>query len=548
MPRSEEQAKQSFFEKKDQKTFDSAFAGSPDARASSLARQRSQKFFASFFQKRSLGSLLCYALLTLVTLSIQAQKYPNFASFWTGADQHRYLQAAQAWAAGDLNPTNHHYLPYYPLLGAAFVRLTPWQPFLLPDLACLLASLAIFQRIARRLAPTWPPAAAALCFTVAILSGRTATAIWVVPWSTTGSAPFQFLALLLALRFAERPTPARAAVFGLSVAAIAGFRPSDAAVLLATGAPYAAWALLRARTRWRGWAACLAAGLAGLVLGSLPAALAHLAVFGLHAGPYVGGSAAIGLEWRLLPMRWVMIVIGPRPLLPEGTGLAAALPWVAPGIAGLVLALLTATRRTPAAVLVAAAVALHWALYLAYRDLQPYGIWRFYNIHYFKWTFPFLVLWTAQLAAGLLQQTRRRTAIAACLVTGLALAWRPVLRDQTAQPAQPQADRIALPAGSLDLDRALKLNLTGTWNSLFFGDFTLQAGGQEFRNKRDFKVLPTPTGALLLPLRPLPSGPATLTWPDSVKPGAAPVLTTVRQAIIFGLPCVLLNRLRPACT
>ena len=547
MPRSEEQAKQSFFEKKDQKTFIPAVAGSSEALVCSPAQQRSQKFLASFLQKSRPSFLFCAAFLTLVTLAIQAQKYPNFASFWIGTDQHRYLEAAEAWASGNLDPIHHHYLPFYPMLGAAFFRLTPWQPFLLPDLACLLASLALFQRIARRLAPLWPPAAAALCFTVAVLSGRTALAIWIVPWSTTGSAPFQFLALLLALRFAERPNPARAALFGLSTAAIAGFRPSDAAILLATGSPYAAWALLRARTGARGWAGCLAAGLAGLALGAAPAALAHLAVFGLHAGPYVGGSASIGLEWRLLPMRWVMIVAGPRPLLPEGTGLAAALPWVAPGIAGLLLALLTAGRRSPAIVFVAATLVLHWALYLAYRDLQPYGLWRYYNIHYFKWTFPFLVLWAAQLAAALARRASRRTALAACAAAALTLAWRPVLQDRTPQPVQPEGRSLTLPAGALRLGRALQLNLNASWSSLYFGGITLQAGGRTFQNTGDFKLFPTSYGALLLPLRPLPDGPAVLFWPPDVAPGPVPVLTTGRQAIVFGLPCVLLNRLRPAC-
>ena len=548
MPRTGKQAKQSFFAKKEQKTFDSVVARPPDTHASSRPRQRSQKFFASFLQKRRPCFLLCATVLTLVTLAIHAEKYPNFASFWTGTDQYRYLLAAQAWANGNLDPANHHYLPYYPLLGAAFARLTPWQPFLLPDLACLLASLALFQRIASRLVPAWPPAAAALCFTVAILSGRTAIAIWVVPWSTTGSAPFQFAALLLALRFAERPGPARAALLGLSVAAVAGFRPSDAVVLLGTGAPWAAWALLRARSPWRLWAASLAAGMAGVLLGALPAALAHLAVFGLHAGPYVGGSAAIGLEWRLLPMRWVMIVVGPRPLLPEGTGLAASLPWVAPGLAGLMLALFTTARRNPATVLVAATLALHWALYLAYRDLQPYGLWRFYNVHYFKWTFPFVVLWAAELLVALARRPHRRAAIAACLATALTLAWRPVLRDRTPQAAQPLGHTIALPDGALRLDRAVELHLAGTWNSLYFGDFTLLAGGRTFQDTTDFKTLPTPGGVLILPLRPLPAGAATLTWPDDVAPGAAPILTTARQAIVFGLPCVLAARLRPACT
>ena len=58
-----------------------------------------------------------------------------------GWDQPRYLRAALAWAAGNLDPAEHWYLPGYALLAAPFVHVTPADPFLLPNLALLLASL-----------------------------------------------------------------------------------------------------------------------------------------------------------------------------------------------------------------------------------------------------------------------------------------------------------------------------------------------------------------------------------------------------------------------
>ncbi len=473
-----------------------------------------------------------------MVLGVHAHKYPDFSG-WAGVDQHRYLEAARAWAQGDLSPARHHYLPFYPLMGAAFVHVTPWQPFMLPDLACLLASLAVFLRIARRLAPGWPAGVAALCFTVGVLSGRTDAAVWVVPWSTTGSAPFQFLAVLLALRFAEQPGALRAGLFGLCVAAVAGFRPSDAAVLLAAGGAYAAWALARGAYGVRTWLGCAAAGLAGLLAGLTPAAAAHLAVFGWSSGPYVGESAAIGLEWRLLPVRWVMLVCGARPALPEGAGMAFVLPWLAPGLAGMLLALAAVARR-PACALVAGTVALHWMLYLAYRDLQPYGLWRFYNIHYFKWTFPFLVLWAAQLLAALLLPGRRRVAAGACVAAALLLCWRPVLRGGVTfslrAPDTAYARVVSLPADALRFGYATFLPLSGDWEALYFSVFTLSTGGQEFVSKSDLKILPVPGGALLLPLRVLPAGEGELGLPKDVSVDAAVPGIVWRQALVFGLP------------
>eukprot|EP01035_Chromulina_nebulosa_P034043 gene34043-45631_t len=79
--------------------------------------------------------LLAHRLSPLRPLTAEAT-----AGWWSWSDQFRYLRAATAWAGGDLDPAQHWYWPGYPLLAAPFVGLTPAQPFLIPDLLCLLAS------------------------------------------------------------------------------------------------------------------------------------------------------------------------------------------------------------------------------------------------------------------------------------------------------------------------------------------------------------------------------------------------------------------------
>ncbi len=483
----------------------------------------------------------CLAVLTLLVLGIHAWEYPGFAVFHGGADQGRYLAAARAWARLDLSPSQHHYLPLYPLLGAAFLWLTPWQPFLLPDLLCLLASLLIFVRIGRRLSPGWPDAAFAACFTVAVLSGKWLFFwLWVIPWTSTGAAPLQLGAVLLALRFGEAPSAARAASLAACIGLAAGFRPSDAAVLAATCVPYTALALARAGASPRAWALTAGAGVLGLVAGVLPWAAAHASIFGASPGPYLEKVAAIGFEWRLLPLRWVTLGIDPRPLFPTGNGLAEVLPWVVPGVAGMILGLIPRPGHLLApAVLAAATVTLHWCLYLCYRDLNAEGLWHFALVHYFKWTFPFLVLWAAQFAAALIagRAASARAVLAAAIALPL-FAWRPALRKPVPvhiDAAAPAALGLsAVPGG---LNQALFLNLAGTWDAIHAGRFTLEEGGRQFASELDFKVMPLPAGALIFPLRPLPEGPGVLDLPQGVSlPGQAQA-TLLKQAILFGLPC-----------
>ncbi len=500
--------------------------------------------------RRKLTPILSCILLTALVATAHILTYPSYAPFHDGLDQSYYLEAARAWASLDLSPARHHYLPLYPLLGAAFVWLTPAQPFMLPDLICLLASLLIFVRIGRRLAPGWSDVALALCFLVAVASGKWMFFwLWVVPWTSTGSAPLQYLAVLLALRFGERPQPGPAAALGASIALVAGFRPSDAGVLAATTGAYTLLALTRDRATLRTYTLTTGAALAGLLAGALPWVAAHMAIFGTQGGPYIQKSAAIGFEWRLLPMRWVTLAIDPRPLLPTGNGIAEVLPWVIPGIAGMLAALIPRPGRPMApATLAAATVSLHWALYLTYRDLNPDGLWRFVNIHYFKWTFPFLTLWAAQFAVAPAQGRAARTrALAAAVLTLALFAWRPLLRkpetvDVAAVPNASGGESLRLSPGLARLNRALFLGLSGRWEDIHAGKFILHDGGAEFRSQYDFKVLPTANGALIFPLRPLPPGPALLDLPPGITRRTPPDASQYDQAITLGVPCGIFPR------
>ena len=115
----------------------------------------------------ALGRLaMPFSLLALLALYVRHDwsdpRRPAAAAlsdgWWQFSDQGRYLTDTLAWAAGDLTAAKHYYLAGYPLLGVPFVRLTPANPFLLPDAACLLLSLWLTAGIAAELAPGWRPA------------------------------------------------------------------------------------------------------------------------------------------------------------------------------------------------------------------------------------------------------------------------------------------------------------------------------------------------------------------------------------------------------
>jgi hypothetical protein len=486
--------------------------------------------------------------ILFVTVRFQYKLFPHYEGWFSWADQGWYLMSARAWATGQLAPALHNYTPGYSLMAAPFVWLFPAQPFAIPDFVDFAASLLLFAAIARRLCPArdgWRAASIA-AFCMSSLITPVLQRIWIIPWNTTGSAPFLFGALLGTFRLCEKPGWRRAAVLGLLLGVLGGIRPTDAAVLAPCIAIYSAvW--LRRETLPH-LAALAVSGILGLLIGALPFVCAHLAVHGLTGGAYIAKSAGIGFEWRLLPLRWVMIVLDPRPLLPEGSGLAEGLPWIIPGIAGIAFVTMLARDREPAWWLIAAAIAASWSLYLSYRDLQPYGLWRFHNLHYFKWSFSFLLLAALRLGAAVFEW-RQRWRFAAAAAFGVAIAaWQPV-GVKTAHSSvlkNPPANTVELDMPLSRVSDAALLPLSGTWKDIYFSDAQLMSLDHSFANTRDFKLLPVPGGALLQPLRQLP-GPPLLFYPgDRISFSSRADAVALSERIVFGLPCGILPR-RLAC-
>ena len=465
------------------------------------------------------------------------------SGWWAFSDQGRYLTAALAWAAGRLDPAEHWYLPGYPLLGAPFARVTPANPFLLPDLALLAATVWLTAALAGWLAPGWrwarmAGAAAALGAVLPPL----ALDIWVTPWTSTPEAALTLGCLLATLHGAARPGSARLSfIAGLCAGAVGAFRPADAILLALIAGAAGAWALWRT---WPGWAAALrsaaAAGL-GAGMAAAPAVAGYLVVNGWQMNGYLTLSAAIGFEWRLLPLRWVTIMLDPRPLFPDGRGLVTAFPWVAAGLAGMVACLIRPPSGAPrfAHALVAGAACAHIALYLCYRDLHPQGLWRFYNYHYFKWPLVLLALY-AVLLLRLIGERRWTAVLAGAGSLAVLLPWRAELEPVPRPGMMAQTGTVLrLPALALGVQDAIIVPAHGSFDAIYSGQQNLYVGAAEekwYGSTADMKVTPRPGGLMVAPLRPLRPGPVTIRFGPGITLGeGAPVLA--RQTLVYGAPC-----------
>lgn len=212
------------------------------------------------------------------------------------------------------------------------------------------------------------------------------------------------------------------------------------------------------------------------------------------------------------------------PLLAPALAICIVTAWLYPGI-----------RRW-----IVISALLQFLLYLPYGDLLPTGVFRYWNLHYFKWTYP----WIFVIAVGQLLLWGRSFAIswkpmavsAAIVAAGACLSLVPVKIVAVADVRDQAGGAIAINLGREHRVDFIDLpGVTGDFPSVYFGDHraTLD-GGREF-NRREFRILPLPQGARLLFSRPTTLASIRLRLGPQITLGdSAGIATAYRLEFAFG--------------
>jgi len=357
-------------------------------------------------------------------------------------DQGFYYRSARALWSGDLDEGQHWYPLGYPLLGAPFTFLGN-HPFFFVDLIALIAAYAGFIAFARRIGVS--PAMAAFLFLLTTCADTVMFEQWVIPWTTTPAAAVIWG--LLAIGAGHLQGDRRPLLLGVLAGALPLLRPTDA-VLSAICLAWLAVADLVAK-RLRPRDVLLVS--AGVAVPLLPYLALHLAVYGPHLSKYMIVSRMMGFTTHDLIWRAYVLLIEPRQWFFDGHGLMQHRQWLLFGFAGAVWIL---RRGGPAAMLGACLIA-QFVLYLCYVDLLPTGLWKYMNIHYFKWMFPGFGL----LAWLLLQALVRRRPSAWATLTAIFLLSCVQVTPRPAGPLEP-AKMVDIPGPkATEADTTLELAL-----------------------------------------------------------------------------------------
>ena len=468
------------------------------------------------------SNLITAATLAVVTVLYNA-RYWTFPStpgnngqypqgWWGWYDQGHYLASLQAFARGDLSPAAHFYPPLYPLLAAPFSWVTSSHPFFVVDLICLLWSAFVFQRLAERYVPALVASGLVIVLTVGVSSLGQA---WIVPWTSSLSTALMATLVWLLMRTererTQRATWRAAFVFGCVGGAIILTRPLDAVVTLPLALGFAVETVsgIGLTARLKSFVFSSTGVVSGYFVGAVAFGAFNLTVYGHIGGSYATSISNSGFLPHEALRRAVSLVFDGTTVFQEPhAALAEHFPWLVLAGIGIGICLIRGERTLA---WIGLAIGLQGCLYAPYADLLPNGMWRYGNIHYFKWMFPYLGLFAALAVVWLIGAIRspngeraRRTLVGGVACLALCLFIPHIHLDPPTSDVPPlviitsHGTTLQLTMNGTPVDLVDFACIDGGFTDIYFGQHQLVINGQPLRPVHDFRLLPMPTGVRLL--------------------------------------------------
>jgi hypothetical protein len=433
--------------------------------------------------------------------------------WWEWHDQGEYLKAANAFLHGDLSRDQHTYPPLYPALGAVFLTWSSGHPFFLPNLLCWLWFVFAFIRFADRYVPRW--SGVVLLFGTTIINYEILEN-YVIPWTSTLSMALLATGILGLVWLQEAREGKRQQISGwqifivaISLGLLAATRPADAVVggLLGLALLIGYWLAHRnAAANLPAPGRFLPLVVIGFAIGPALYFVFNKVIFGNPLGGYIQIQRGIGAFPGDFPEKFISLWLDGKPLYGEkNAGLAEHYPWLFLSLAGFVWALLRGDALLRVAAL---AIGLMFVLYIPYNELLPTSLWRYKNIHYFKWSFPFLALFAWLLVTKALEGWRRRKGwvlptTLLIVIPSLLLSLHLSINVKQLQGVSEagQALRLEMPDGAVDFIDFKGIN--GGYKEIDLGEHHILLDGRELKRINDYRLLPNGSEVRLLFVRPV---------------------------------------------
>lgn len=458
-------------------------------------------------------AFVIYTYFYLKQAALPGNDLAHPEGWWGWFDQGQYLREANAFLHKNLAPENYYYPPLYPLLGAAFISIGLTQhPFFFIDgfSYAIFATFVFF--IARRYFSTfWT----VIILVLTIVTNKNVIDNFAIPWTSSITClAYAGAFAILAYQEDKRSTQKSSlnviissCFMALLFSLVALTRPVDATV-----APALFLSLLHINSMSREGKYELKPAILTLTIlgGIFLLAITILlffnkwifhAYFGGYFDSTVGGSGYYPTE--LFRKAFSLLRDGYTLNLEKGSAITTHFPWIMLSGLGMIYAF---ARRDLVLAVISVVILVQFSLYAPYGDLLPNGMWRYHNIHYFKWMFPFLgvlALYALKETFNISKITKKNRIAQKIFVLVLYVLFITSIRYSTATTEITEVTKTGPTTIVLTMPKArtdfIDLSgVTGSFTSIYFGAHQLSVDGKNLLKVKDFRLLPAPWGVRII--------------------------------------------------
>ncbi|HBX7941091.1 MULTISPECIES: hypothetical protein [Enterobacteriaceae] len=457
------------------------------------------------------SAIVFYCFFYLSNAALPGNNIHEPLGWWGWFDQGQYLKGALALSQFNFSPENHYYPPLYPFMGSLFIKVLPVHPFFFIDGLAFILFTYSFIKFSSRYCGFW---LSMVLYAATVYFNKPIMDTFVVPWSTTCTITVFSVALLLFMYVKDRPGMSLArlnlAALGLSLdfGLLALARPIDA---LLASVFFSAFLVLSysndrrlpVKTRLLRWLPLCAILLIGPILSAIVFFAFNVKVFGSAFGGYFNATAnGSGYFPFEIAKKALSLFNDSYTLYREPrASLLTHYPWLAFSVAGMLFCFWRGDiiLRT-----MCVAAIVQFGLYAPYGDLLPNGIWRYANIHYFKWMLPFLALfawmslyWIFEKRGEKKLRPALRTALVLIIVV-VTFSISLVTRQWNIQVETTSSSGMVVPLEDKTVDFIDIPGVNGSFQAIYFGSHKLWLDGHYLLAVKDYRILPAPGGIRIL--------------------------------------------------
>jgi len=443
--------------------------------------------------KRTL--MFTFIFLYFVILYNYAQRHYGWHGWF---DQSQYLNEFRAIINFDPTPSNYYYFPLYPLLGVLSFGLIKNDPFLVANLACFIVFYYYYFKFIKNFIGG---ILGFFCILYCFYEVKTLMVHWAIPWTTTLVAPLLiYFFTNLREQFSQDLHSEIKIKFIVIQTIVAGLifftRPVDIIILLPSFL-FLIFKISQSKKNklknFLAMAYILAMFIFALIIFNY---LIYKNIFGSY---FTSTVTNVGFYFPNIPVKFYSIFFDSKSLFNlKGEAIFEKMPILYMAIPSFIYGFISGGRILRLLII---GVLLQIGIYLAYSDFLPIGLWKFNNVHYFKFAIPIMIFLIFYTLHGLFNMSRFNNKIITfmkVIILSLPFYFTHIrLHEITSSWAikynTNNLKDISIQMNSKNeilIDKIDFPDISGSFSDIYFGEHSVSVGEEKLILYKDFRIIP----------------------------------------------------------